>query len=543
LADQYRQSMLRNWLPILLIAGTEAAAKPPRLTLFIAVDALGSDTLQRIRPRLTGGLARLLSEGAFFPNAHYEYAETVTSPGHTTLITGANPWRHGIVANQIIDRASGNPVPAFTHPRYPLVGAPTTPDGASSPQAVLAETLSDHLWVSTQSRGQVMSISEKSRAAIAMAGRRGQAWWFSAETGGFASSAYYVQELPTWVKQFNDRKIAQTYFQKSWIPLKPPGQYLGKSTGQFAIEAFGLGRAFPHPLSGGLSSPGAQSNQALLATPYSDQLLVQFAIAAIEGNRLGSHDGPDLLAIGFSAHDFVFHYYGPHSWEVQDVLFQLDRSLETLLAAAEKAAGGRANLVVALSADHGGAPIPEELAAEGLPAARVNPRTLETQLRAELTRRFGADLLLAIHGTNVYLNPKAMADHKLSATTVDRAAAEWLTRQPAVAFSVAQEDLPQCENSYAPALRKGFYPERSGDVLFILKPYHILTEASAGTSHGTPYWYDSQVPIILHGAGVRRGLYPQPISTVDLAPTLATYLEIGQPANAEGTPRSEVFAN
>src|SRR5262252_3273989 len=281
--------MLRNWLLISLIVGTEAAAKPPRLTLFIAVDALGSDTLQGIRPRLTGGLARLISEGAFFPNAHYEYAETVTCPGHTTLITGANPWRHGIVANQIIDRASGEPLPAFSHPPYPLIGAPTAPEAASSPQGVLAETLSDHLRVSTQNRGQVLSISEKSRAAIAMAGRRGQAWWFSAETGGFASSAYYVQELPAWVKQFNDRKIAQTYFQKTWTPLRPPGDYLGKNSGQFAIDTFKLGRAFPHPLSGGLPAPGVQSNQALLAAPYSDQLLVQFAITAIESNRLGNH--------------------------------------------------------------------------------------------------------------------------------------------------------------------------------------------------------------------------------------------------------------
>ena len=535
--------MLRNWLLTLLIVGTEAAAKPPRLTLFIAVDALGSDTLQRIRPRLTGGLARLISEGAFFPNAHYEYAETVTCPGHTTLITGANPWRHGIVANQIIDRASGEPLPAFSHPPYPLIGAPTAPEAASSPQGVLAETLSDHLRVSTQNRGQVVSISGKSRAAIAMAGRRGQAWWFSAATGGFASSAYYIQELPAWVKRFNDRKLAAGYFRKTWTPLRAPGDYLGKNVGQFAIDAFGLGRAFPHPLTGGLSAPGLPSNQALQTTPYMDQILVQFAIAAIEGNRLGSHDAPDLLAIGFSAHDFAFHHYGPHSWEVQDLLFQLDRSIESLLAAAEKAAGGRANLMVALSADHGGGPIPEELAAEGLPAARVNPRTLERQLRAELTRRFGADLLLGIQGTNVYFNPKAIAEHKLAAAAVDRAAAEWLIRQPTVAFALAREDLPQSENSYAPALRKGFYPERSGDVLYILKPYHVLMETQAGASHGTPYWYDSQVPIVLHGPGVRRGLYPQSISTVDLAPTLATYLELGQPANAEGTPRAEVFAN
>src|SRR6266851_436555 len=153
--------MLRIWLPILMLVGAEGAAKPPKLTVFIAVDALGSDTLQRIRPRLSDGLARLLSEGAYFPNARYEYAETVTSPGHTTLIIGAN---------QILDRATGDRLPAFTDPSHPLVGAPQAKDAATSPHEILAETLSDHLRVSTQNRGHTVAISTKARGAIPMAG-------------------------------------------------------------------------------------------------------------------------------------------------------------------------------------------------------------------------------------------------------------------------------------------------------------------------------------------------------------------------------------
>jgi predicted AlkP superfamily pyrophosphatase or phosphodiesterase len=535
--------MLRIWLPILLLVGAEGVAKPPKLTVFIAVDSLGSDTLQRIRPRLSDGLARLLSEGAYFPNARYEYAETVTSPGHTTLITGANPSRHGIVANQILDRTTGDRLPAFTYPSYPLVGAPQATDAASSPQGILAETLSDHLVVSTQNRGHAVAISAKARAAIPMAGRLGQAWWFNDAAGGFISSAFYVEELPGWVKSFNDRNLPASYFHKSWTPIGLAAEYVGKNLGQFAVDRVGLGRAFPHPLTGGLSTPGPEANQALQSTPYLDQILVQFAIAALEANRLGGHDAPDLLAISFSATDYVFHAYGPYSWEMQDVLLQLDRSIGTLLRAAEKAAGGRANLMVTLSADHGGAPLPEELAAQRIPAARVSPTALEKQLRNEMTQRFGADLLFGIQGVNVYLNPKAIGDHKLDPATVDRATADWLGRRPQVALAVAREDLNRGEGGYLAALRKGFYPERSGDVLFVLKPFHLLTDNPAGSSHGTPYWYDSQVPIVFYGRGVRRGIYPQVISTADLAPTLATFLEIGLPATSEGTPRSEVFAN
>src|SRR5713101_1370529 len=498
--------MLRIWLPILMLVGAEGAAKPPKLTVFIAVDALGSDTLQRIRPRLSDGLARLLSEGAYFPNARHEYAETVTSPGHTTLITGANPSRHGIVANQILDRATGDRLPAFTDPSHPLVGAPQAKDAATSPHEILAETLSDHLRVSTQNRGHTVAISTKARGAIPMAGRLGQAWWFNDAAGGFISSAFYVQELPGWVKRFNDRNLLASYFHKSWTPIRPAAEYVGKNVGQFAVDRLNLGRAFPHPLTGG-------------------------------------RDAPDLLAISFSATDYVFHAYGPYSWEMQDVLLQLDRSIGTLLRAAEKAAGGRANLMVTLSADHGGAPIPEELAAQGIPAARVSPTALEKQLRNELTQRFGADLLFGIQGVNVYFNPKAIADHKLDAATVGRPTADWLGRHPQVALAVAREDLNRGDGGYLAALRKGFYPERSGDVLFVLKPFHVPTDNPEGTSHGTPYWYDSQVPIVFYGRGVRRGIYPQIISTADLAPTLATFLQIGLPATSEGTPRSEVFAN
>jgi predicted AlkP superfamily pyrophosphatase or phosphodiesterase len=535
--------MLRIWFPILLLASAEGAAKPPRLTLFIAVDALSSDSLQRIRPRLSGGLARLLSEGAYFPNARYEYAETVTSPGHTTLITGANPWRHGVVANQILDRATGDPLSAFTYPSYPWVGAPTLPGGASSPQDILAETLSDHLRLSTQNRGQTIAISAKARAAIPMAGRLGQAWWFSNAAGGFVSSAFYVQELPGWVKGFNKRNLPASYFHKIWAPLKPAGEYVGKNLNQFAIDQLGLGRVFPHPLTDGRSEPGPAANEALQFTPYMDQILVQFAIAAIEANRLGKHDAPDLLAVGFSTNDHVYHTYGPYSWEMQDELLQLDRSVDALLAAAEKAAGGRSNLMVTLSADHGGAPIPEELATQGIPAVRVSPAALENQLRNELSRRFGADILVGIRGTNVYLSPKAIAGGKLDAAVASRATAEWLSGRPEVALAVAHQDLNRGDGGYLTALRKGFYPERSGDVLFIPKPFHVMIEGSGGTTHGTPYWYDCQVPIVFHGPGVRRGIYPQVISTADLAPTLATFLEVGLPASSEGTPRSEIFAN
>ncbi len=507
------------------------------------MDALSSELLLRSRPHLKGGLARLISEGAYYPVARYDYAKTVTAPGHATLATGANPWHHGIVTNRVVNRATGKLIPIFADPEHPVLEAPPSADDVS-PRNLIAETVSDRLRLATQGRGKAVAIAAKARAAIAMAGRLAQAWWFSESVGKFVTGTFYAKEFPRWVKTFNDRQLPQSYFSKQWTLTLPPQAYLGDDERPYESDWNTLGRAFPHALSAGLSSPGPQSYQLLEATPYMNDILVELAKAAIQGEELGKDEVPDLLSISFSPIDFIYHSFGPYSWEMQDAMIKLDKSVGDLLTAAERAAGGKSNLLVVLSSDHGGAAIPEEWAAAGMPGIRVNPIPLQQGLSKELHARFGADLVASVQAVDVYLNDKTVKDKGLDGAAVRRAAAAWLGSQPDVTVAIARDDLFSGvdPSGWLEVLRRSYYPERSGDVLFLMRPFAVLYDAKEGAEHGSPYAYDAEVPVIFSGKGVRRGIYRQRISPIDVAPSIASLLEIGSPAMAEGAVRSEAFS-
>jgi hypothetical protein len=507
------------------------------------VDGLSSDLLLRSRPRLKGGLARLISEGAFYPVARYEYAKTVTAPGHATLATGANPWHHGIVANQILNRTNGNAITIFADFEHPVLEAPPSADDVS-PRNLIAETISDRLRFATQGRGKSVAISAKARAAIPMAGRLGQAWWFSESVGKFVTGTFYAKEFPRWIKAFNDRQLPQSCFNKQWTLALPPTAYLGEDERPYESDWNALGRSFPHSLSAGLSSPGPQSYNVLQVSPYMTDILVELAKAAIQGEELGKDDVPDLLSISLSPIDLIFHYFGPYSWEMQDAMIKLDKSIGELLAAAEKAAGGKENLLVVLSSDHGGAAIPEEWAAAGMPGVRVEPISLQQGVSKELQTRFGADPVVGIRVLDLYLSDKVIKDKGLDGASVRRAAAAWLGSQPEVIAAVARDDLFGAANpsGWLDALRRGYYPERSGDVLFLLRPFAVMNEPKYAAEHGSPHAYDAEVPVVFFGKGVRRGTYRQRINPIDVAPSISSMLEIGNPAMAEGMVRAEAFS-
>jgi hypothetical protein len=410
----------------------------------------------------------------------------------------------------------------------------------------MAETLGDKLRVTTRTRGKVVALSGKGRASIALAGRLGQAYWFDETVGKFVTGTWYTKEFPTWLKAFNARGLPDGYFSQQWTQLLPKGEYLGDDDRSYEEDDVGLGQIFPHPLNGGLPSPGPQSYKALAISPLANDLLVQAAKAAIEGEGLGKDEVPDLLAVSFSATDRVFHTFGPYSWEMQDAMYRLDRSVGELLAAAERAAGGRANLVVVLTADHGGAAAPEHWAAEGLPARRFNPKDLAQGLAQELRTRFPqAELTVTVEELDVYLGGKPLTEGKVDGAAVRRAAAEWISRQPGVALAVARDDLytaPDVGGLLEP-LRKSYYAGRSGDVLYMPQPFQVITTYPQGTNHSTPYSYDAQVPVVFLGKGVKPGTHMREISTTDVAPTLAALMELGAPASCEGVPRTEIFAN
>lgn len=535
--------MRQLWILLLLLAAVPAHAKPPRLTLFITVDSLGSDLFLRSRPYFKSGLAQLAQQGAYFPFVRYEYAETVTAAGHATLATGANPWRHGVISNRIFNRATGKDEAILADANHPLLEAPNAPEDVS-PENLAAETVADRLRLASRMRSKVVAISSKGRSAVPLAGRLGQAWWFNDSVGKFVTGTFYAKELPVWVKAFNDKKQPDATFGKSWVLALPSKEYLGEDDRPFETDWFGMGRRFPHPVTGGLSAPGPQFYQALAASPFMTELLGAMAKAAIDGEQLGKDEVPDLLAVSFSPIDRIYHLFGPYSWEMQDALLRLDKVVGELVAAAERAAG-RGNVAVVLTGDHGGAAVAEEWAAAGMSASRVNQPQLEAGLGKELQTRFGApDLVVGIEEVDVYLSSKVVADKKLDGAAVRRAAAAWLASQPQVLVAIARDDLngASTESGYLRALRLGYYPGRSGDVLFLLRPFNVLSIEPAGTSHGTPYAYDAQVPLLVWGRGARPGTYLREVPTVDVAPTLTALLEVGSPAMAEGSPIPEALS-
>ncbi len=543
--------MKRLALALATVVSVTAAAKPPRLTVFISIDSFGSDVFQKNRPKFKAGLARLVNEGALVPTVRYDAAECVTAVGHTPLVTGANPSRHGVVGNRALNRATGKLEAIFADPGHPALDAPLGPDDVS-PAALLAETLSDHLRASTQLKGKSISLSGKARAAIAMAGRLGDAWWFQEHLGRFVTGTWYRKEAPTWVKAFNDKKMPDSYFAKKWELTSPAKDYAGVDDRPYESDWYGLGRTFPHPLNGGLPNAGPQSYSALASSAPMNDVLVEFAKAAMVAEQLGADDVPDLLSVSFSPVDRTYHLYGPNSWEMQDQLQRVDRAIGDLLVAAERAAGGRQNLVVVLSGDHGGAAVPEEWAEIGLDGVRVPPSTLQKAVDDELAAKFGLKTpVLAIEETDVYLDLKAMADKKVDPATVRRAAAALLQQQADVAYAVARDDLPAQAKlgslndplgTLAKALAAGFHPERSGDVLMVLKPFHVLESEPKGTSHGTPYSYDAEVPLVVWGRGVKPGVVANTVRAVDVAPTAAALMELGNPASCEGHAVGDVLA-
>ncbi|MEW6435270.1 MAG: alkaline phosphatase family protein [Myxococcota bacterium] len=519
-----------------------AAAKPPRLTLVISVDSLGTEVVQRSRGKFKSGLARLNNEGAVFPVMRYDVAECVTGAGHATLASGAWADRHGVVGNKLFNRATGKLEPVFSDPSHPVLEAPLGNED-TSPANLLADTLSDRVRASTMLRGKAIAISGKPRAAIAMAGRLGEAWWFHEQVGRFVTGTWYRKEFPTWVKTFNDKKLPDGFHAKKWELLGPPKDYLGEDERPFESDWYGLGKTFPHPLSGGVPSPGPQSYSALASSPMMYEVLVPFVKAAIDGEQLGKDDVPDLLSLSLSPLDRTYHLYGPTSWEMQDHLLRLDKALGEIISYAERAAGGKGNLVVVVTGDHGGANIPEEWASQGLDAARVPPASLIKGVNEELEKRFGVQsAVAAIEEVDVYLDTKALEGKKVDPAQVRRAAAAWLAKQPDLHLAVARDDLWATPgNGTLRALRNGFHPERSGDVLIVMKPFHVLESEAKGTSHGTPWSYDAEVPLYLFGRGVRPGQYAVVPQAIDVAPTVADLMELGAPAMSEGRPLAEAL--
>jgi len=540
-------AFLRRWAPVLL-ASTLAAcagvapapAARPKLVVLFVVDGLPQRQVTAYRDQLApDGFARFLERGAAFEQAHYGYAFTVTAAGHATVLSGAYPHRSGIIGNEWLDLPSGQAMYCTGDPAAAYIGHKTGPMDGTSPRNLKVETLGDVLR-RAEPRAKVIGISGKDRGAILPAGRTGTAYMYMAGSGQFASTTYYMQQHPAWVDAFNGARPADRFFKTEWKPLLPEAAYarsLPDSQPWFGPRGGRL------PMMMGTAAdeaPGPNYYAALLRSPFADALTLDFARAAIAGEQLGADDAPDLLAISLSGHDYVNHQWSAESRLSHDHLLQLDRLLQAFFADLDRSVG-RGNYLAVLTADHGFMPAPEVSQAKGLSAGRVGGSQLLAAVNTALEQRFHAPRLApAMSASALVLDRKLIAARGLDAEAVADAAREALLAQPQLAAAYTRRELDAGSRAGAPLfeqMRRSWHREVSGDVQYALKPYWMFGSSSNVATHGSPYEYDTHVPLLLWGPQwVRAAAVPTRVEIADLAPTLARLLRIPAPAASEGRP-------
>lgn len=526
--------MSRLWFALisLLSCAAVAAAEQPRLVLQITVDQLRGDMLPRYRERFgAGGFRWLMERGAFFTDAHYNVANTFTSAGHATLATGADAAGHGIVSNDWYDRDSGKPIYCVADAGSPIVGGAGKP---VSPAMLLAPTLGDAL-LAAHPGSRVFAVAGKDRSAILPGGKKGRAYWWLESTGGFGSSRYYGAELPAWITAWNETKPIERYRGVTWTPLAT-GESAEALANPHARPPAALGRSFPHPL---LEKSDKLFFNAFQYTPFFDELVGAFARELLVREKLGRGPTPDYLSVSFSGHDYIGHAYGPESPEYRDSLLRLDRVLTELLAAVEREVGLGRTLIV-LSADHGSGDIPEKPELQAARAGRVVPDKLRTSANAALRASLGveADLVTTFVPPGFYLDRAKVDALGLPRARVEEALAVHLRTQPGIAAAYTSAALggkgDATDPLFAPTQR-AFYAGRSGDVVVVqARGWYMYPDPEVyAAMHGSPYEYDTHVPIVVAGPGVRAATSGARVMPTQIVPTIAALLGIAPPEKAK----------
>jgi predicted AlkP superfamily pyrophosphatase or phosphodiesterase len=513
-------------------APVRAQAARPKLVVFIVVDQMRADYLVRYAGLLQHGLKRLTTEGAWYTKAAYPYLTTLTCVGHSTIGTGTLPYKHGMIANAWYDRATGKAVtcnadPDATDVRYAgATGvAPSTgvPPGDSA-RNMMEPTLADVMARTLHSR--VAAMSMKPRSAIGLAGHQGDfVTWFGDRNTWETSSAFTKGIVP-WFAGYLNGNPSERDAGKTWERTLPADKYQYEDDAPGERGGAGWDAKFPHPL-GAAGDAGYYAHW--MQSPYLDDYLERMAEKALDEMHLGTEDRTDFLGVSFSSLDSVGHSYGPRSHEVQDMLVRLDLSVERLLGRLDKEVGA-GNYVIAMSADHGVADLPEQASGGG----RQPAATVRAVIEAAIKPALGGDetFIAAVSGGDVYFKP-GVYDRLKAKPQVLRAVLAAVAALPGVArvFTSDEMSAAAARSSTDREIRAtalSYYPGRSGDLTVLVKENWVML--AAGTTHGTLYDYDQRVPVILYGAGIRPGVREEVATPADLAVTVAAMIGVQLPS-------------
>ena len=529
--------------------------KDIRLVLQITVDGLRGDLLNRYEAGFgKDGFRYLLDKGTVYTNARYQYANTETIVGHTTLATGTFPSQHGMIGNVWFDRETKELAYNIEDADAPLL--PTRDEATEgeqvdpaqkmsrtqgrSPRAILVPTFSDGLAAYYGGRSKIFGVSGKDRSAVAMAGQVGKAFWFSTDTGDFVTSSYYYDAYPEWVRDWNAQRQAEKYGGTKWELGDDISTYLlgAQDDRPYEVDLKGYGRVFPHPF----EQDDKLLYTKILVSPVGDRLLLDFSKTLVTNEKLGQDAIPDYLSVSFSGVDATNHFFGPSSLENEEVVRQLDRTLAELLKFIDKSVGLKHTLII-LAADHGMADMPEYMTELGYEAGRLDPDGI-VAIANKTGKTFGIDEVVRFFfRPYIYLNDEKIAAANRDRTMIEQAVAAALTDSNGIALAVATSTLTSRQaNPIIVQVRNNTHVARSGDIYVIQRPYWFLFDKGpVAVMHGSPWRYDTHVPIIFAGPGIDAQSVHRQVHPVDVAPTISTLLGMSPPAATQGSPLKEVL--
>lgn len=534
--------MKKKFFSLFLILNTLMAfgsTAQPRLVVQLVVDQLRGDLIHQHQQQFgKNGFNYLLNHGINFQNAHHPHANTTTCAGHATIATGSYPSIHGIVDNDWYDRKTHQLMYCMEDLKATILPTGHTIKiiPGRSPRNLKQSTLSDEIVLAN--KGRSFGVSLKDRSAIALAGHSGKAFWFDKTNGGFVTSTFYYSSYPQWVQEWNKQYTPLVY---QWSLNRPITAYQNAKNKPFHHDYQSFGQTFPHHV---INPPSENYFKDLSKTPQADQLTADFAEQLLIQEKLGvSANKTDYLAVSFSSVDGIGHQFGPNSLEAEENLLELDQTLAKLLTVIDKQVGLNNTLII-LSADHGVSDSPSYLKSHHIAEIKpVNPIVTEQFIHSALAKKFNLpkQALMSITPPYIYLDQQIIQDHQLNLSEVSQYLAESLSQQPGI-FRAYALPVNHIEKDWLTAkVDRMAYPYRSGDVYIVQPPYQSNGAKSENrVTHGSPWQYDSYVPLLFTHPSFKPQNISRPVFTTDIAPTLSALLVIKSPSGAIGRPLKEV---
>ncbi len=517
------------------------AQQRPKLVVGIVVDQMKMEYLYRFQNDFSAnGFKRLMNEGFTYHNANFNYVPTYTAPGHASIYTGTTPSVNGIVGNEWFSRMLGKVMYCTDDAAVKILGLGSEIEGKMSPKNLLTTTITDELKLSTNFKGKVIGMSLKDRGAILPAGHFADwAFWLS-NTGNFISSTFYGENLPDWVASFNAEKRCESYL-KSWDLYKPIETYNESLADDNPYEGklYGVEKPiFPYNLKAMFDKSGAS---VIRATPFGNNILEDFAKKAVTAEKLGQDNETDFLTISFSSTDYIGHIIGPRSIELQDTYLRLDETIADFLSFLDKSVG-KGNYLVFLTADHACAENARFLSDHKYNVTNVETASIQEKLKQFSTERYGENLVLNYSNFNLFLNKQIIASKNLQLNNVKKDFIDFLMSQPQVKRVYTEEEILANSGAdyFLNFIFNGYDVTQNGDLVVLDKPGYI-EYGPTGSSHGTAYMYDTNVPLLFYGWKIKHGESHEKKLITQIAPTLAQKLSLTMPNGTEGEVLQEIL--